>query len=341
MMANEENKNKDHDLLTKKNNNNDFSYKELLKLEIKNQNNLKEIILSYMTTFAYSDSKIPYNMVDSVIEFLRELKQALTYCDENIDKLNLMKKESETKDLLNSYNNILMEILQKNIIIEQCIYKSTKMSDFNFNKKSSIKEEKDCSDDNRIIENNIVDKNTVRNNDTTESVFSENKSKDSKNKKKTEEKFKEKSDLRRENCLIISEIRSKDILPYSNETLNKELQNNPKKYSSIDEIIEKKYTIPLTHYKNPFVARFREAFRLMRIKEKSSIAKAFDLGMELAFNYNLHPAIISACRNLDELDIYLDCLENEETDKFKCFDIVFEIPPMIVKRKSNIFDKEK
>ena len=56
---------------------------------------------------------------------------------------------------------------------------------------------------------------------------------------------------------------------------------------------------------------------------------AFDLGTELLFNYNLHPAIISACRNLDELDIYLDYLENNETENFKCFSIIFEIPPVV------------
>lgn len=54
--------------------------------------------------------------------------------------------------------------------------------------------------------------------------------------------------------------------------------------------------------------------------------------MELLFNYNLHPAIISACKNIDELDIYLDYLENNETDKFNCFNIKFEIAPSISKK---------
>lgn len=60
---------------------------------------------------------------------------------------------------------------------------------------------------------------------------------------------------------------------------------------------------------------------------------SFDLATELLFNYNLHPAIISACRNLDELDIYLDRPDSGETDKFSCFNIVFEIPPVIYKNK--------
>ena len=80
--------------------------------------------------------------------------------------------------------------------------------------------------------------------------------------------------------------------------------------------------------------------------QKKSIIFSLNLATELVFNYNLHPAIITACRNLDELDIYLDCLENKqlsyicfklennETEKFKCFNIIFEIPPIISKRSS-------
>ena len=73
----------------------------------------------------------------------------------------------------------------------------------------------------------------------------------------------------------------------------------------------------------------------MKKKENGSIKDAFDLGMELLFNYNLHPAIITACKNLDELDIYLDYLENNETDKFDCFKIVFEIAPIVVKNRKS------
>ena len=32
--------------------------------------------------------------------------------------------------------------------------------------------------------------------------------------------------------------------------------------------------------------------------------------------------------NLDELDIYLDYLDNNQTDKYNCFSITFEIPPL-------------
>ena len=49
------------------------------------------------------------------------------------------------------------------------------------------------------------------------------------------------------------------------------------------------------------------------------------------FKYELNPIIIAACRNLNELDIYLDCLEENELYDFKCFKIKFEVMPKIVK----------
>lgn len=137
----------------------------------------------------------------------------------------------------------------------------------------------------------------------------------------------------KENTLVISETNGIVVLPYELSKLQMELENSNNRFSSIDEIINKQYSLPIAIYKNPFVARFRESYKLMRYREKGSVKEAFDLGLELMFNYNLHPAIISACKNLDELDIYLDYLESGETDKFKIFKVLFEIAPTIVKAK--------
>ena len=140
----------------------------------------------------------------------------------------------------------------------------------------------------------------------------------------------------KENTLVISETKGKVILPYELSTLRQELNNSSKEYSSIDDVIRKNYLLPISQYKNPFIARFREAYKLMRHKENSTIKEAFDLGLELMFNYNLHPAIISACRNIDELDIYLDYLDSGETNKFKFFKIIFEVAPTVVKAKHEL-----
>ena len=136
-----------------------------------------------------------------------------------------------------------------------------------------------------------------------------------------------------ENTLLISETKGKIFLPFSKSILNDKLANNSESYSNIEEIIEKEYVLPYNTFKNIATSRFKEAYKLMRNKEKKSIASALNLGFELIFNYNLHPAIISACKNLDELDIYLDYLEDNETDKFDCFKIIFEIAPVLLKCK--------
>ena len=47
------------------------------------------------------------------------------------------------------------------------------------------------------------------------------------------------------------------------------------------------------------------------------------------FKYNLNPIIIAACRNLEELDIYLDCLDENELFDFNCFKIRFEVAPKL------------
>lgn len=130
-----------------------------------------------------------------------------------------------------------------------------------------------------------------------------------------------------ENTLIISELKGKVILPYKMETVKQILLNE--NYSSISDVIEKLYTIPIKNYKFASVARFREAYKLMIEKEHSSKLKAISLASELFGNYNLHPAIITACNSLDELDIYLACLEDDVLSDFKFFDIKYEIPPAV------------
>ena len=66
-----------------------------------------------------------------------------------------------------------------------------------------------------------------------------------------------------------------------------------------------------------------------RIKEKSSVYAAVDLAVELMFNSNLNPAVIRAAKDLKELNIYLDCLYENEVEKFDCFKIIYKVLPKI------------
>ena len=129
--------------------------------------------------------------------------------------------------------------------------------------------------------------------------------------------------------LVISEEDGKVYLPYTKEDIKKDVLQN--KGTKISEVIDQKYVLPLDKYKNSMRARFREGYNLMYYREKKSKRSAIMLGIELMFETNLHPAIISACKNLEELDIYLDCLEDNELEKFSCFKIIYKSLPTLHK----------
>ena len=137
--------------------------------------------------------------------------------------------------------------------------------------------------------------------------------------------------------LLVSEKKQKAYLPYRYIDIVKIYKNSKDKYSCIEDVVEKLYIIPLNRFKNSSLSRFREAYQLIKNKEKGSSIKALDLGLELMFNYDLNPIIIAACRNLDELDIYLDCLKSNELSDFDCFEIKFEIAPQISKESPKNF----
>lgn len=142
------------------------------------------------------------------------------------------------------------------------------------------------------------------------------------------EPTKDEEEIKDNNSLIISEKKGKVILPYTVEELKFTLERNKDKYNNYKDIIETKYTVPLSRYKNAVIARFREAFNLMKYKENASLVKCLDLALELAWNNLLNPAVITACKNLDQLDIYLDYLSTNEIEKFNIFDVKYEIAPM-------------
>ena len=138
------------------------------------------------------------------------------------------------------------------------------------------------------------------------------------------------NNLEDNHTLIISEEDGKVYLPYTKDDIKNEVIQN--KGTKISELIENNYIFPLDKYKNSIRARFREGYNLMYKKEGKSKRSAILLGIELMFETNLHPAIISACKNLEELDIYLDCLEDNELEKFSCFKIIYKSLPTLRKK---------
>ena len=128
------------------------------------------------------------------------------------------------------------------------------------------------------------------------------------------------------NTLTISEIQEKIFLPYTaNEVIF--LLSENKKYSTFQDVIDNEFILPISKYKNSTISRFKEAYSLMRKREKVSVKESLELAVEMSFNSSLNPAIITACKSLNELDSYLDCMDSNQLDKFKCFDIKYEALP--------------
>ena len=291
--------------------------KNNIDLSLTFQQQLKSLILQHMQKFANSTDDGTLSCTDIILKYLDNLKNALSLVKENI---SLIKKE------LSNIDSMVLKINQED-------------SDFNIDNLSTS----DFNTEGTVLKNtmqiqdflsSILDYSklefTTEQEANTPTNSGENKEVNINQgiERETEYEY-------QENTLIISELKGKVILPYTISELNDILQKYPEKYDNTQDIIGQVYTLPYKIYKNPTIARFREAFKLVHDRDHKSIKSAFDLGMELLFNYNLHPAIISACKNIDELDIYLDYLENNETNKFNLFQVVFEVAPVAVKSKTN------
>ncbi len=104
--------------------------------------------------------------------------------------------------------------------------------------------------------------------------------------------------------LIISEITGEVILPFTHTVVN------------------------INEFKNPMAARFREGYRLSREREHESVLISISIGLKLCFKSNIHPAIIRACRDFDDLDTYLYYLGNNQADYYPNFKILYKSYPM-------------
>ena len=272
------------------------------------QKNLNKQILIFIKNFmANVTFSFDINPNDEAFFYLNESTNALSKSNSNITILKRLLEDIENIKIIDEnleknvekYNNDFKENIDS-------IYTSTETIEKFVHKINTT----DLSElaKNLTIENEIDSKDTISGKDLEISYI--------------------------ENTLIISEEQKKVILPY---TINKvkEILFNNKEYSSLQDVIDKLYTKPINYYRFSAIARFRETYKLVKEREHGSKTKALELAFELLLNYNLHPAIITACKNLDELDIYIACLEDNTLDEFEFFDIKYEIPLAISKNDKN------
>lgn len=273
-----------------------------IEIQIKMQENYSKILLECLKNINdLIQNTENFETINGLVELLREIKVNLEQLRSNILKIKNLQillesipcNISDNISILEKYNKFAIECQDDiyNIIprVNDFILKYVEKASF----KVSLE---------NTIENNFIEKE-----------------------KQIEDKY-EKKEITDNDTLIISEIKNKVFLPYSVTELNEKLNNN-KNYRNLEDVINKEYIIPFDRYKNSIIARFRETYNLMRKKENASITDSLDLALELSFNNLLNPAIITACKSLDELDIYLDCLNSNELDKFTIFKIKYEILP--------------
>ena len=299
---------------------------ENIKFNIKILSMHKSILLNYVLKIV--DEPIIENSIDNAeqtIDFLTKLQYFLGLVDQNMEcveflqsnynKLKIPFELSELQEYYNIYNEKISEIYSSQLELNNFFAETSKILSYMI----PNKEHKENTEPKENKENNEHKENTEQKEQKIAEEPSALANTDSNNSI-------ENNDLiYPENTLIISEISKTVLLPYKKS----ELDNLEDVSVNKNDLIREKYVVPIEKYKSPALSRFREAFKLMRNIEKKSMIEAIDLGIELSLNSKLHPAIISACRNLDELDIYLDYLDNNQTDKFNCFSIKFEIAPLL------------
>lgn len=307
------------DLLTNENELNNFINIILnnIKLNFNILENHKQILMNYILKIAdFPTENIETNIANLVVSLLTNLKDCMSIIDNTTLMLNNFKDKLNNKDnynieslnvFLTEYNDISTAMSNNIIKIDEFLAYSTKffLLSFSDDIDDVIPKTENANVPSPIKDNSLTNNS---NNNITANCSNCNII---------------------ENTLIISEIHDKVILPFTINDLNAIWEENKEQYNTMNDLIEDRYTIPYSNFKNFTFSRFKETFKLARNIEHKSIRESFNLALELMFNYDLHPAIITACKNIDQLDIYLDYLETNETDKFDFFNIKFEIAPTL------------
>ena len=130
------------------------------------------------------------------------------------------------------------------------------------------------------------------------------------------------------NDLVISERTGKIYLPYSTEELLEYIENYPDVYSSLSDVVNQEFVLSFEYFINhPIKARLEEAYNLIKNREHKSSFEAFKYALKISKMDNLNPAIIAACKNEYDLNNYIYHLNSNSLNKFKTFNIFYDINP--------------
>ena len=271
-----------------------------INLKIAEQENKRNEVTCLFDTLSKTDS---VSKIGSKKDYSEEINNISEKFAKNIEKLNSL------KSLLIDINSGFMSLSRNASADEVAINLKEKINSY-FSTYEEIKKDIMLAD----IE---VDRFVKRIN--------------SSNGKKSEEVSEEISDgnIQNNNTLIISEKDNKVFLPYTVSEIQSYMEKYPKEYKSLEYVINKEFILPLDYYtKHPSLARFREAYSLIRDREAKSVFDALKYALNIMFKYDLNPAIISACKTEEALNLYIECLENKDLSKFNLFKIEFRLNPL-------------
>lgn len=124
--------------------------------------------------------------------------------------------------------------------------------------------------------------------------------------------------------LIIKKSLGIAILPYSISDLDELFLDDPEKYSSIQDIIDQEYTVNLKDFENSSITRYKEAFKLAKDKSNYTFSQAVNFAKKLLVENEVTSLIIASCKSVEELEFYIECLNNNKLDDFHHFKIIEE-----------------
>lgn len=291
-----------------------------IKVSLSLQNYMQKTILSLSDKLWNKiNSSSDIEIIHNTSKDLYDISSFSFQLQSNISSLEKLVTQLETLSLT---TNIEQNDLFFNKI-NQCHDEAIKLVEQSLNFNSSFDDFITNLNDSTLIQTEIDDdsNNTTKNDTKKEEIYNQE-----------EKQVIDVPDDLKENTLIISD--TEVILPFTKKDLEDKLKSS--NLSCYQEVIDTFYKKSTKSFEPSAISRFKEAYSLILNKEHGSKFQAISLGLELSTNYNLHPAIISACKDLTQLDVYLSCLEYKELSDFHFFDIVYNIPPT---PKKHLFKK--
>lgn len=281
-----------------------------LNLKIAEQENKKNEVTCLFDTLSKTDS---VSKINSKKDYSKEIDKISEKFAGNIEKLDSL------KSLLIDINSDFASLSKKDFSSDENVKILKEKINNYFSTYEEIKKDISLAD---IEVDTFVKEINYSDNSKSEEISSEI----------SEE------NIQNNNTLIISEKDNKVFLPYTVSEIQSYMEKYPKEYKSLEYVINKEFILPLDYYtKHPSLARFREAYSLIRDREAKSVFDALKYALNVMFKYDLNPAIISACKTEEALNFYIECLENKDLSKFNLFKIEFKLNPLKAAKFENEF----